>query len=73
MKFGDIYTNGINFWMVTSCREGCKCCGRGEHQELRPVVLDDDGNPSHFVGYYNGTVATIKPYAHFYKGAKWSE
>lgn len=53
--FGNIYTNGINYWMVIGGTIG--------NEILRPVVLTKEGKVSHFVGYYNGTVNSIKPRA----------
>lgn len=70
MKFGDIYTNGINYWMVTLVPEPPIPCNNPNHigfystrHELRPVVLDKMGNPEYFVGRYDGQIEDIKPSA----------
>jgi hypothetical protein len=54
-KFGDVFTNEINYWMVV-----------GNNGELRPVILSEDEKKIEgFVGYYNGSVSTIKPFARY--------
>lgn len=70
MKFGEIYTNGINYWMVTYVSKPLELCNNPNHvsfysnrHELRPVVMRKNGEPSHFVGVYNGQLSDIKPYA----------
>lgn len=57
-NFGDIFTNGINYWMVIN--------PSSDGEPLRPVVLNKDKTRvMYFVGYYTGGVSSIKPYAKF--------
>jgi hypothetical protein len=69
LKFGDIITNGINYWFV--CRftetekESCPCCQRGRHRESVSVVpiIIKDGRPLYLTEMFNETDPdTIKPY-----------
>ena len=76
IQFGDIYTNGINYWMVVRTFGGKKCEGCGTqiepyNHELGPVVVDKNENPLYFVGHYEGDISTIKPYARFVKSAHY--
>jgi hypothetical protein len=66
-KFGDIYTNGINHWIVTLAGMVCcpQCCAGVQYRvELRPIIFSN-GIPRHIeksqpiIG-----IDSIKPDAH---------
>ncbi len=52
MKFGDIYTNGINYWMVVYAgKPSCECCKSGGLAPSIVSVVLKDGKPDYTVGY----------------------
>lgn len=68
-KLGDIYTNGINHWVVTvSYDKKCEC-GKviGRHVDVNPLLMDENGKPYAIANYGRTKLNTIKPYA------KWVE
>ena len=74
IRFGDIYTNGINYWMVVSVEKGCECdCHfRARNHTLRPVVLDENKRPAYFVGNeYPGQIKDIQPRSWLYSRGNW--
>ena len=74
-QFGDLYTNGINYYMVISDlgEQRCECGALVSPSDirLRSVVVDDNKIPTHFVGYDEFSVSEIKPYARLVKHANY--
>lgn len=75
IRFGDIYTNGINYWMVVAVHGNkcaCSCHSYMRRHEIRPVVLDENSEPAYFVGYYEGQIKDIKPHARLFMRAEFT-
>lgn len=67
MKFGDVWTNDINYWMtVSSGKPPCKCCGAVGWGGSMISLLVKDGVPYAFSGYPKDMrTGDIKPYARY--------
>ncbi len=74
-KFGDIFTNGINYYMIIniSRHEPCKFCqcfGSKTIYYVAPVVMKDN-LPSYIPYYESRNLENVKPYAQFVMSSKY--
>ena len=68
VKLGDIYTNGVNFWIVTmAIKTQCLSCGNplADRIQLNPIVANGDFSRGEiwFLDKIITRVEDIKPHA----------